>query len=530
MKTPKVQSIALLSILFLLIATLSACAGDAEEAFYDNNAPQNPSASPNPYNNYGNNNGPNNTDYSDYGNNNPTGNNGETPDAPPSNPYTDASEDNQATFSIDVDTASYTFARRMLTSGQLPSPHSVRTEEFINFFRYDYEAPTEGAIPFKISTEAAPSPFADGKHLLKVGIKGRDILAADRTPANLIFLVDVSGSMHSSDKLGLVKRSLTVLLEALGPEDTLGIVTYAGADQVVLPPTPVSERGQILDALDSLSSGGGTNGAAGIHTAYEMAQENFVEQGVNRVVLCTDGDFNVGSTGEELIQTVESWKDRNIALSVLGYGSGFNDSFLEELTNRGEGNYAFVDSYNEALRVLGENLVGTLQVIARDVKIQINLNPNIVSRYRLIGYENRDIRDEDFDNDDVDAGEIGSGHNVTAFLELELTEGATTTDLEAQIADVRIRFKLPNDNSSMEVNQPIAIREMHRKSMEASSDFLFAAAVSQFAERLRLSPHASADFSEIHDTASAALGENPLSDRTEFLDLLSTAETLWNQP
>lgn len=449
-------------------------------------------------------------------------------ETPTFNEFIDTAEDNLATFSIDVDTASYTLMRRMVLDGSLPSPAQVRTEEYINFFKYDYPTPQPGSVePFSINLEAAPSRFGEDLHLLRVGIKGLEIPAEERAPTNLVFLVDVSGSMSSSNKLGLVKFALQTLTNSLRPEDTLSIVTYAGADRVVLEPTPVGDRAAVLQAIEDLIAGGGTNGAAGIDTAYELAEGAFIEGGVNRVVLCTDGDFNVGITDEPLVQLVESWRDRDITLSVLGFGAGFNDSFLEELTNRGNGNYAFIDSRNEALRVLGDNLVGTLQVIAKDVKIQIALNAETVTRYRLIGYENRVLNDEDFDNDAIDAGEIGSGHSVTAYLEVELVEGVTPGDEAGLLAEVQVRHKKPDQDVSELSSEVLQIADMRDDFGAATADFRFAAAVAEFAEILRHSPHSEGDdFDGVYDTAFEALGEIPANDRGEFLELISLARDL----
>ncbi len=443
------------------------------------------------------------------------------------NPFVDASEDNLATFSIDVDTASYTQMRRDVMAGRLTSHFGVRPEEYVNFFKYDYEAPGPDSLePFSIHLESAPSRFGENLQLLRVGIKGMEIPEEERAPTNLVFLVDVSGSMAYN--MGLLKYSLQTLTNALRPQDTLSIVTYAGADRVVLEPTPVGDRATVLEAIEQLRSGGGTNGAAGITTAYELAQGAFVEGGVNRVVLCTDGDFNVGVTGEALIQTVESWRDRDITLSVLGFGhSSFNDSFLEELTNRGNGNYAFIDNRNEALRVLSQNLVGTLQVIAKDVKIQVQLNPEVVARYRLIGYDNRVLNDEDFEDDSVDAGEIGSGHSVTAYLEVELLEGVTPGMQAGRLADVHIRYKKPDQDISAEVTRGLDLSAAHADLAAASADFRFGAAVTEFAEILRQSPHSEGRrFDDVHDMALEALGSEPDSDRGELLELVVMARDL----
>ncbi len=449
----------------------------------------------------------------------------ESPSTPNVNPVVDAAEDNLATFSIDVDTASYTYMRRTLQSGAVLEPSRVRVEEFINFFPYHYEAPSpESAAPFSIDVEAAPSPFGQGQQLLRVGIQGMEIPEEDRAPTNLIFLVDVSGSMHSPEKIGLVKYSLHTLVNALRPQDTLGIVLYAGSDRVLLEPTEIADRGAVLDAIHNLSTGGGTHGAAGIRTAYELAESAFREGGINRVVLCTDGDFNVGVSGEDLVREVESWRARDITLSVLGYGGQFNDFFLEELTNRGNGNYAFIDNRNEALRVLGENLVGTLQVIAKDVKIQVELNRELVESYRLIGYENRRLNDEDFRNDNVDAGEIGAGHSVTAYLELTMRDDIAPDARERALVDVKLRYKKPDQDISAEVNHLFLLRSMSASRNGASDSFLFGAAVAEFGEILRQSPYSDGNLDAVKTLAESTLAPLPTPAESEFLRLIDLAK------
>jgi Ca-activated chloride channel family protein len=497
---------------------------DTDDGQASNNGANNGWGSNNGTNNGGANNGwdggPANNGHSDEDGPNP-----QVPgERPIENDWTDTAQDNLATFSIDVDTASYTATRQSITAGFLPEASRVRTEEFINFFRYDYEAPEAlSREPFAINLESAPSPFGQDKHLLKVGIKGKEVPLDERPATNLVFLIDVSGSMTSARKLPLVKHSLTTLLSALRPQDTLGIVVYAGRDAILLEPTRVEERGTIHDAIEMLRAGGSTNGAGGIRTAYELAQSAFVEGGINRVVLCTDGDFNVGVTGAALVDLVVSWNDRDIALTVLGYGRGFNDSFLEDLTNRANGNYAFIDNEAEALRVLGENLISTLQIIAKDVKIQIELDPQTVARYRVVGYINRAIADDDFDDDTVDAGEIGSGHTVTAFLELELHEGVE----DGSLGVVNIRYKKPDEDVSDLVERSISLSDMHAELTSASEDFRFAAAVAEFGEILAGSRFAEdGDLDRVLNLAEGAVDEDGQADRVEFLALVARARQL----
>ncbi len=440
------------------------------------------------------------------------------------NDFIESAEDALSTFSIDVDTASYTQMRGSIKAGRLPDPQGVRVEEYLNFFRYKAEAPDpDTEIPFNIRIEAAPSPFGEGLQLLRVGIKGSEIPEEMRAPANLVFLIDVSGSMNASNKLGYVKRTLDILLAHLRDDDTIGIVTYAGRDTVALRPTPVAQQAEIRAAIETLEAGGSTNGASGIRSAYELAETHFRPEGINRVILCTDGDFNVGVTGEALVREVESWQSRGIDLSVLGYGYNLNDRFIEELSNRGEGNYFFIDSPNEALRVVGEGITGMLQVIARDVKIQVEMHPERVRRYRLIGYETRDIADDDFRNDSVDAGEVGSGHFVNALFELELKpEGSGE-----RLVTLRLRYKDPEDRDgdAHELEHPFQLEDLKVDLQEASPDLRFTAAVAEFAEILRRSMHSEeAHFSEVV-TLLESLELN--AERQELLSLVRQAATLW---
>ncbi len=359
-------------------------------------------------------------------------------------PFVAAAEDNLVTFAIDVDTASYTLMRRDVTDGRLPAPAGVRVEEYVNFFDHHLAGPAaDDPAPFAVHLEAAPSRFGAGLHLLRVALQGYPLSDEDRAPANVVFLVDVSGSMQSADKIGLVRHALTRLTQTMRPDDTIGIVVYAGAEGVVLPPTPVAQRGTILNAIEGLSSGGSTHGEAGIRAAYDLAEAAYREGGINRVVLCSDGDFNVGLTGDALLALIERFRDRGITLSVFGFGSGnYNDRDMEQLADRGNGNYAYVDSPAEVERALVEGVSGTLQVIAKDVKVQVELNTDLIVRHRLIGYENRDIADDDFRDDAVDAGEIGAGHSVTAYIEVELAEGALAE--AGDLATVRLRYKEPD--------------------------------------------------------------------------------------
>ena len=441
------------------------------------------------------------------------------------NPFVDTAEEATSTFSVDVDTASYSIMRRDLNNDTLPKPDSVRVEEFVNYFRFNYAVP-DNDVPFAIHLEGAPSFFGEDYQLLRVALKGFEIPEKQRKPANLVFLIDVSGSMNTASKLGLVKFTLKKLVDQLRRNDTLGIVVYAGSDAVLLEPTPVLDKSMILDAIDSLTAGGSTAGAAGIKTAYELAESALMDDGVNRVVLCTDGDFNVGLTGDSLIAKIEEYREKGINLSIFGYGMGnYNDQDMEKLADKGNGNYAYIDSPNEALHVIGDKLVSTLQVIAKDVKIQIDFNAAMVAKYRLVGYENRVLDNEDFTDDTVDAGDIGSGHNVTAFYELEMQPGAQS----GEVALVKVRYKKPEGSESTEVSQALSFEGFAGEFADGSADLRFAAAVAEFAEILRESEFSiDARFDDVHAIASGALGnEDP--QKLEFLELVLKAQELWNK-
>ncbi|MCB9536649.1 MAG: von Willebrand factor type A domain-containing protein [Myxococcales bacterium] len=448
------------------------------------------------------------------------------------NPFVDAAEDNLVTFGVDVDTASYTLMRRDLNGGVLPVPAGVRVEEYINFFDHHLAEPAaDDAAPFAVHLEAAPSRFGAGLHLLRVALKGYTLADEDRAPANVVFLVDVSGSMQAPNKIGLVRHALTRLTQTMRPDDTIGIVVYAGADGVLLPPTPVAQRGVILSAIEGLSSGGGTNGEAGIRAAYDLAEGAYREGGINRVVLCSDGDFNVGLTGDALLSVIERFRDRGITLSVFGFGNGnYNDRDMEQLADRGNGNYAYVDSQREVERAMVEGVSGTLQVIAKDVKVQVELNRDLIVRHRLIGYENRDIADDDFRDDAVDAGEIGAGHSVTAYIEVELAEGALAE--AGDLATVRLRYKAPDaapndDESARELTRALPVAAIAPRFDDTSDPFRFGAAVAEYAEILRHSPHSEgAEFAAIREIAAAAA--HPAEpDQAEFVELVGIAERLW---
>lgn len=440
------------------------------------------------------------------------------------NDFIDTTQENTSTFSIDVDNASYTLMRRDITRGNLPAPAGVRPEEYINFFDYAYPEPLEEQA-FSINLEVAPSEFGQDKHLVRIGVKGKDVGVDAMKHNNVVFLIDVSGSMQSALKLSLVKASLTELLDNLRPDDTVGIVVYAGRDAVLLESTAVSNRQQIQSAIDSLSAGGSTNGEAGIVTAYEMAERHKVEGANNRVIILTDGDFNVGKTGSALIDYIATQRERHISITCMGYGLGnFNDYHMENIAKEGNGNYYYVDTIAEAERVFGTDLPSTLEVIAADVKIQVEFNDAAVTRYRLMGYDNRVLNNEDFENDAVDAGEIGPGHTVTAYYELELAPDAAA---EALLAEVRVRHKSQYGVASTEFSRGIKMNQIQASFGAASSDFQFAAAVLEYAEILRGSKHSDgARFDDIL-TILGNHSDDSQPKRTELISLVEGARMLW---
>lgn len=408
-----------------------------------------------------------------------------------------AQTDPVSTFSVDVDTGAYANTRRFLTAGQLPPKDAVRSEELINYFRYDYVMPLSRSAPFSVNTDVAVTPWNPQTRLLRIGLRGYDLARSSRPPANLVFLVDVSGSMSSADKLPLVKTALAGLAGELSPRDKVSIVVYAGAAGLVLEPT--SDERKIRAALDRLSAGGSTAGGAGLQLAYQVARDNYVQGGVNRILLATDGDFNVGiSDTKSMIAMVERERDNGITLTTLGFGEGnFNEAMMEQIADKGNGNYAYIDTALEARKVLGDQMSSTLFTIAKDVKIQVEFNPAQVSQYRLLGYENRALREEDFNNDKVDAGDIGAGHQVTAIYEIVPTGSRGWNDPRryqdvsprgdtrgGELAFVKLRYKLPDGTTSRLIERPVAASLM-RTAARPTVDFAFANAVAAFGQRLR---------------------------------------------
>ncbi|NRD67983.1 von Willebrand factor type A domain-containing protein, partial [Corallococcus exiguus] len=436
------------------------------------------------------------------------------------NAFTETAKDNLSTFAADVDTASYSMARRYLQQGQLPPTHAVRVEEFVNYFKYRYTPPEEGA--FTVHLEGAPSPFNARRQFLRVGVQGKVVSRSQRKPAHLVFLVDTSGSMASSDKLPLAIESIKVAVKNLNENDTVALVTYAGSTRDVLAPTPATDVKKIHAALDTLVAGGGTAMGSGMETAYKHAVKKAAGGVVSRVVVLTDGDANIGPnlTPKAMLSSIEKYVAEGVTLTTVGFGMGnYHDSLMEQLADKGNGNSFYVDSMKEARKVFETQLTGTLEVIAKDVKFQVEFNPKAVSRYRLMGYENRDIADKDFRDDKVDAGEIGAGHTVTALYEVELTG-------EAQdVATVRIRAKAPNGTEAKEQAFPLTRANLKPSMEAASSDFRFAVAVAATADILRAAPAAEGwSLATTQKLAEGAVAGD--ADRTEFVRLIGQARAL----
>ncbi|WP_437958830.1 von Willebrand factor type A domain-containing protein [Sorangium sp. So ce119] len=441
------------------------------------------------------------------------------------NPVEDPAKDRLSTFAIDVDTASYAIARRKILEGALPPYQAVRAEEFLNYFDYGYAPPATG--PFAVHLAAAPSPFTVGHHLVRVAVQGKRVPVKDRTPVHLVYLVDTSGSMQSPDKIELAKKSLRMLTESLKPGDTVALCTYAGSVREVLAPTGVESKGKILAAIADLAAGGSTAMASGIDLAYDLAERTLVKGHVNRVVVLSDGDANVGPTShDEILKTIKRARDKGITLSTIGFGQGnYKDLMMEQLANQGDGNYAYIDSEAQARRVFSEQVGGMLQVIARDVKIQVEFDPELVKTYRLIGYENRNVADRDFRNDKVDAGEIGAGHSVTALYDVELKPAALRGGGATPVV-VRLRHKAPlGSNAAEETVVRMAPGAIAPTFDAAPADLRFASAVAGFSEILRHSPHArSWRLSDVEKIARGAASSK--GDQQEFIGVVRRAGAL----
>ncbi|CAI8834604.1 Ca-activated chloride channel homolog [Pseudomonas sp. IT-P44] len=453
------------------------------------------------------------------------------------NPIHSVAEAPVSTFSADVDTGAYANVRRLLNQGRLPPEGAVRLEEMVNYFPYDYALPTDGS-PFGVTTELAPSPWNPHTRLLRIGIKASDRAVAELAPANLVFLVDVSGSMDRREGLPLVKSTLKLLVDQLRAQDRVSLVVYAGDSRVVLEPTSGREKAKIRTAIDQLTAGGSTAGASGIELAYQMAQQAFIPKGINRILLATDGDFNVGiSDFDSLKQMAVDKRKTGVSLTTLGFGvDNYNEHLMEQLADAGDGNYAYIDNLREARKVLVDQLGSTLAVVAKNVKLQVEFNPAQVSEYRLLGYENRALKREDFSNDKVDAGEIGAGHTVTALYEIvpkgekgwlePLRYGSAesaTSAKSGELAMLRVRYQLPEGGNSRLIERPIAAGSEGK----ASDDLRFAAAVAAFSQQLKDGRY-TGDFS-LKDTqalARGARGDDPFGLRSEFVQLVELAQSL----
>jgi Ca-activated chloride channel homolog len=466
-------------------------------------------------------------------------------DATPSNPVKSVAQEPVSTFSIDVDTASYAFARRALNGGRLPPKDAVRVEEMINYFPYDYARPETAAEPFLPTVTVFPAPWNASNKLVHVAIKGYDIKSAERPRANIVLLIDVSGSMAPADRLPMLRNAFRMLVDELKPYDTVGIVTYAGGVGVALEPTKVADKGRITQAIESLNAGGSTAGAAGIQEAYRLAESAFDKTAVNRIILATDGDFNVGITSrDELKGYVERKRETGIYLSILGVGQGnHNDQLMQALAQNGNGVAAYIDTLNEGRKVLIDEASSTLFPIARDVKIQIEFNPARVAEYRLIGYETRGLKREDFNNDKVDAGDVGSGHSVTAIYEITPVGAPRLVDdlrynkaaaqpavaasgQDAELGFLRLRYKLPKEEASRLLTLAIAPALERPSIAEAPAEVRFSTAVAAFGQLLRGLPYLkSYGYDDVIALANGAKGDDPFGYRSEFVNLVRLAKS-----
>jgi Ca-activated chloride channel family protein len=445
-----------------------------------------------------------------------------------------------STFSIDVDTGSYSNVRRMLNAGTMPPADAVRVEELINYFPFEYALPTDGR-PFAVHTEFAPAPWNADRVLLRIGIKGQDLAKQSLPPVNLVFLVDVSGSMESPDKLPLLQNSLKLLVGEMREQDKISLVTYASGTQVVLSAVSGAEKAKINAAIDALRAGGSTAGASGLALAYSAAQQGFVKGGINRILLATDGDFNVGvSDDRQLKSMVEEKRKSGISLSTLGFGTGnYNERMMEQIADVGNGSYSYIDNLMQGHKVLVNEMTSTLATIARDVKVQIEFNPGVVKEYRQIGYENRQLAREDFNNDQVDAGDIGAGHTVTALYELTLQGAKGSVDplryakpaegkaaLDKELGHLRLRYKTPEAGASQLIEIPLQ-RHAIKPISNVSSDFRFATAVAGYGQLLRGGKYTGAwSYADALQLASQSVGSDRFGYRGEFLRMLNLTQSL----
>ena len=446
------------------------------------------------------------------------------------------------TFSADVDRAAYANVRRIIGYGQIPPKDAVRIEEMVNYFDYDYPAPEEGSVsPLRVSPELAPAPWNPNHLLLRIGLQAKKIDLAQAPPSNIVFLIDVSGSMDEENKLPLLQSSFKMLLGQLRPDDKVAIVTYANGTKVALPSTSVKDKEKIIKVLDNLYASGGTSGGRGIQLAYEQAQKSFIKNGNNRIILATDGDFNIGiNNTTDLEKFIEKQRESGIYMSVLGFGMGnYRDDMAETIADKGNGNYAYIDNITEAKKVLVNELNGTLFAVAKDVKLQLEFNPKYVKEYKLIGYENRMLANEDFTNDKKDAGEIGAGHTVTALYELVPSDGKVAQSLRYQSQELnekgkgnelgflKIRYKDPKvkDAKSVEITEPLVFNKKALK--ETSTDYRFAASVAEFGILLRdNSNKANATYDQVIELAEGAIGKDPEGYRKEFVRLVKSVKML----
>lgn len=459
------------------------------------------------------------------------------------NPIHRTAEDAISTFSIDTDTGSYANVRRFLNDGQLPPSDAIRYEELINYFNYDFStAKRQGNAPFKVDIETVQAPWKANNQIIKVAIKSTDKISENGTksnelpPSNLVFMVDVSGSMSSKDKLDMAKASLKMLTKQLRTQDTISMVTYAGNTKVVLPATSGSEQAKILAAIEQLNAGGSTNGEAAIKLAYQQAKQNFKKDGINRILMLTDGDFNVGvSNTDDMLDIIKRNRDDGVSLSTFGFGTGnYNEHMMEQVADNGNGNYSYIDSVSEAKKALIDEMSATFNTVAKDVKVQVEFNPATVSEWRLIGYENRILADEDFSNDKVDAGELGAGKSVVALFEVtpvgkqgylpnsRYQNTSVKTGMDDELGFLKIRYKAPQGTTSKLLEFPIANRTTN-----ATNDLKFALAVAGYGQLLKGSKYTGSwTYDDVASYAKQGYGKDPLGTRHEFVKLVELADTL----
>ncbi len=456
----------------------------------------------------------------------------------PDQPVKAVAQEPVSTFSIDVDTGSYANVRRFLNDGGLPPEDAVRIEEIVNYFPYNYPLPT-GTHPFAIHTQTVDSPWQPEAKLIKIGIQAQDLAKKELPPANLVFLVDVSGSMDEPDKLPLVKKTLRILTEQLRPQDKVTLITYADGEALVLPPTSGDNKDEILRAINKLQAGGSTAGESALKMAYEQAQKAYVKNGINRILLATDGDFNVGVSSTDALKSMVAEKRKSgISLTTLGFGTGnYNEDMMEQIADAGDGNYSYIDNEKEAKKVLQHQLTSTLATVAQDVKIQVEFNPATVKEYRLVGYTNRTLRNEDFNNDKVDAGDIGSGHSVTAIYEIipqgkqgwlnesRYQKAPAASGGKNEYAFVKVRYKLPGQSTSKLIEQ--AVPAISIPLAQADEDTRLALAAASYAQALRGGEYnGKLDWDAIEQMAKQAKGKDPFGLQEEFVELVKIAKSL----